>query len=449
VSTKVLKIWSDTVNIPGAAAYSQHRSWLQKGLYAVLDQGLISGSNFLLTILLARWLAPEQYGAYALSFAIFVFFSFLQQGLYLEPMSVFGPSIYRNSQRDYLGTLIWLQGAPAGAAIALGLLVIAIFLHNDAGFFQMALLGMAFSAPCVLLYWFSRRAFYLQLRPGSAVGGALLYCGILLIGVWFLFRNGLLSPFIAFVAMGVAALTTSVWQLWHLRPILFKSKNTLELWEVGRRHWNYGRWAILGSLFIWIPWSVYYPVVAHFSGLAEVANLRALLNLTLPVTQTLSAFTLLFLPHASHVGEQECWAGAKALALKITAFFAVGAVVYWLPVCLFRAPLLRFLYAGHYSEIARLVPWIGFASILSGVALGPTIAFRAMRSPSTVSFFYFVSSAVSLAFGIPATRLYGIPGAVACLLLSNFVAVVLGWAMLLRRGRSTTKSRLVEQQAVS
>src|SRR2546429_7188451 len=46
--------------------------WLIKGMYAVLDQGLISGSNFLLGILLARWTGAEQYGAYALAFAIFI-----------------------------------------------------------------------------------------------------------------------------------------------------------------------------------------------------------------------------------------------------------------------------------------------------------------------------------------------------------------------------------------
>jgi hypothetical protein len=34
-----------------------------KGGLAVLDQGLISGSNFLVGILLARWLAPAEYGA--------------------------------------------------------------------------------------------------------------------------------------------------------------------------------------------------------------------------------------------------------------------------------------------------------------------------------------------------------------------------------------------------
>jgi len=109
VKTKRLQAWAAAVRA-ASELYSQRRSWLKKAFLAVLDQGLISGSNFLLAILLARWLSPEQYGAYALSFAIFVLFSFIQQGLFLEPMSVFGPSIYRNSQREYLGTLVWLHG---------------------------------------------------------------------------------------------------------------------------------------------------------------------------------------------------------------------------------------------------------------------------------------------------------------------------------------------------
>jgi O-antigen/teichoic acid export membrane protein len=265
-------------------------------------------------------------------------------------------------------------------------------------------------------------------------------------GIWLLVHTDLLSPFTAFLAMGVAALLTSFRQLVQLRPVLWP-KQTSDLWDLSRRHWNYGRWAILSSLFIWIPWSVYYPLVARFSGLAEVANLRALLNLALPVTQAISALTLLFLPHVSDVGGQESWAGARSLALRITALFALGSVLYWLPICLFRASLIKFLYAGHYSQISPLIPWIGLSSVLSGAALGPTIAFRAMRSPSIVTFYYFVSSAVTLVIGIPGTRLFGLPGVVTCLLLSNFVAVVLGWTMLSRQAGAGFESRRVEQEA--
>jgi len=445
--TKQLQAWVANLSGTPADLKFKSRSWLQKAFLAVLDQGLISGSNFVLAILLARWLGAEQYGAYALSFAIFVLCSFLQQGLFLEPMSVFGPSVYRDSQRQYVGTLVWLQGTIAGVALALSAVAVATFLRYDTGVFRMALLGMAFSAPCVLLYWFARRAFYLQLQPGRAVGGALLYCALLSTVVWFLARSGRLSAFTAFLAMGIAALLTSVRQLWQIRPVIFTKKRKSELIEVATRHWHYGRWAILGSMFIWIPWNVYYPIVGHFSGLAEVANLRALLNLALPVAQTLSAFSLLFLPHASHASHQENWDGAKGLALRITSFFALGTAVYWLPVCFFRAPLLQFLYAGHYSQVIRLVPCIALSSFLTGVALGPTIALRAMRSPATVSYIYLISSAVALVFGIPATRLFGISGAVTCNLLSSITAAVVAWTMLARQGRPAMATRPVRQEA--
>lgn len=423
------------------------RTWLQKGILAVLDQGLISGSNFILSILLARWLRAEQYGAYALSFAVFVLCSFLQQGLFLEPMSVFGPSFYRNTQRQYIGTLVWLQSAIAAVALVLSGVAVAVFLRYDTGVFRMAMLGMAFSAPCVLLYWFARRAFYLQLQPARAVGGALLYCGLLSIGMWLLVHYGKLSAFTAFLAMGISALVTSVRQLWQIRPIIFTGKQSAELKEAATRHWNYGRWAILGSMFIWIPWNVYYPIVGRFSGLAEVANLRALLNLALPVAQTLSAFSLLFLPHASHASQQENWGGAKHLALRITSFFALGTALYWVPVVLYRVPLLQFLYAGHYSQIGKLVPWIALSSFMTGVALGPTIALRAMRSPSIVSYIYFISSAVALLLGIPATSFFGISGAVICNLLSSITAAVVAWIMLVRQGQPAIVARTFGEEA--
>jgi peptidoglycan biosynthesis protein MviN/MurJ (putative lipid II flippase) len=86
--------------------------------------------------------------------------------------------------------------------------------------------------------------------------------------------------------------------------------------------------------------------------------------------------------------------------------------------------------------------------LLSGVALGPTIAFRAMRSSATVCFIYFVASAVSIALGIPATKFFGIPGAVACNLLSSVASAALGWVILARQERPAMTSGLREQEAV-
>src|ERR1039458_3007017 len=83
--------------------------WAGKGSLALLDQGLISGSNFLVGILLARWLVPEQYGAYALAFSIFLFASGFHNALLLEPISVFGPASYGKCLPAYVGKLLRLH----------------------------------------------------------------------------------------------------------------------------------------------------------------------------------------------------------------------------------------------------------------------------------------------------------------------------------------------------
>src|SRR5690349_903079 len=71
--------------------------WASKSALALVDQFLNSGSNFLLTILLARWLSAEAYGGYALAFSIYLLGISLQQALVTEPMAVFGPSSYRQN----------------------------------------------------------------------------------------------------------------------------------------------------------------------------------------------------------------------------------------------------------------------------------------------------------------------------------------------------------------
>ena len=60
-----------------ALSQSNSFTWIHKSVLAVMDQGLVSGSNFLIGVLLARWLAPEQFGAYALAFSLFDRISFL------------------------------------------------------------------------------------------------------------------------------------------------------------------------------------------------------------------------------------------------------------------------------------------------------------------------------------------------------------------------------------
>ena len=171
---------AESVTMPGGIRSHKLFHWVTKGGLAIVDQGLISGSNFLLGILLARWLAPDQYGAYALAFSVFLLLSFLYHPLLLEPMAVFSGSAYSRCLRGYLKSLIWIHVVlTVVTVVVLGAAAYVAFLRAEPGGLAGALLGITIASPCILLFWLARRAYYMELAPARAATGALLYLSLI------------------------------------------------------------------------------------------------------------------------------------------------------------------------------------------------------------------------------------------------------------------------------
>ena len=89
---------------PGAT-WSRWAPWLNRGALSSIDQGLASGANFALSVMLARWLPISDYGGYSVALSFFMLISAAQQALFLEPMSVLGASRFADCQREYVAVL--------------------------------------------------------------------------------------------------------------------------------------------------------------------------------------------------------------------------------------------------------------------------------------------------------------------------------------------------------
>lgn len=425
---------------------SNVRRWLTKATFALIDQGLISGSNFVMGVLLARWLGAEQYGAYALAFAIFILLSLVYQSLLLEPMSVFGPSAYAHRLREYTGTLIWVHGAIALATfLVMGAAALSMAALHKFGGLPSALLGAAVAAPCVLLFWLARRAYYLKLTPKLAAIGAVLYSVLMFGSLALLHHQHLMSPLVAFLVMALAALATSGYLLARFRPSFKAREGAPTLPEVTRENWTYGKWALASSIFMWVPWNIFYTLVASFSGIGSAGQLRALLNFALPIAQTYGAISLLFLPHAACELDKNGWSGVSRVSTRITLCFAAGGLCYWALVSLFRVRILSLLYAGQYADVAGLIPLIGLASLFWGAAQGPAIALRANKTPSSVFVMYFVAAIAAVASGVPLTLRFGLAGACSAMLIASAAAWITG--VYCTRKRTSPPTMAVQEAA--
>jgi len=396
-----------------------------KGGLAIADQGLITGSHFALGVFLARFLSREQYGSFALGFAIFLLLTVLYQALVLEPMTVFGGSVYHEHLRSYLRVLLQMHVAVAlSILMALGVSAAVARVLGHGGGLPGALAGAALASPCILFLWLARRIFYLQLSSAFAVAGALLYCALFAGGLVLAHRSGLLSPFTAFLLMGVGGFLSGALLLMCLRPRLRVSTTALHLRDVWKGHWHYGRWALASAAAMWVPSNIYYLLVSSFSALEKAGELRALMNFAAPVQQTQLALSLILLPYAARVRHQGGRTGA--LTWKITLLCVSGGIVYWIVMIGVLNPqtVFRLLYSGKYLEVAPLVAIVGLGSIIGSAFFGPAITLRAMESPKSIFYARFVSSLFCIAVGVPLTWALGVRGAVWSIAVSEAVAVL-------------------------
>jgi len=403
-----------------------HLGWLRQGVLALSDQGLISGANFLIGIVLARWLVPEQYGRYALAFSIFLFLSSFHNALLLEPMSVFGPASYGKHLPAYVGKLIGLHVVVA-SMLALILGAGVAFLHRFTSLqaLKPALLGVCVSIPLILFFWLCRRAAYLQLAPHLAAGSALAYCLVLISLLLLVKKLEWLSPFTAFLIQSCAATAAAALLLIVLKPKLNSGSGPTSS-AIARQHWRYGRWVVATAFVYWLSGNAYYLVAAALLRMEDVAGLRALQNFTLPSAQFSTAISLLVLPLASGRLAEEDRQGFQRRIRQITLLFIGVAVAYLGVLWLFGGRLIAILYAGRYTEFAYLLPLVAAPVVVTAASQGSCIALQAMQCPADVFLAYTAAGIVTIVTGIPLTRYWGLAGAAVGILMSSlayFIAI--------------------------
>jgi len=416
--------------------------WAMKGGLALLDQGVFAGSNFVMSILLARWMPPEQYGAYAVAFAVFLFLVNFHQALLLEPMLVFGSSVYRNSLRGYMKALLLAHSAMS-AVMVVGLCIAAAVAlkFGQANGLPGALVGVAVVAPTVLLFWLTKRVFYLKLSPAPSAAAAILYCVLTMGGLALVYHHShQLSPLAAFLLMGFGGLGASFVLLVYLKQRLPRSPDAPSIGETWRRHWRYGRWALGANAMMWIPINAFYPILSKFSGMAQAGELKALMNFAAPMLQACAALHTLLLPYAARVLDQRGSDGVSIILRRMTLLCVGCAVPYWIVLLLFRGTAFQMLYAGRYIEVAYLLPVVALASVAGSAFFGPSIVLRALEAPGSIFAAVSVSSAIALALGIPLTRAWGVGGAVWSIVLSETLAFVAALVLLRRKARRSSET---------
>ncbi|MEZ5403262.1 MAG: hypothetical protein R2729_26520 [Bryobacteraceae bacterium] len=388
-----------------------------------MDQALVSGSNFILAIVLGRWLPASDYGAYAVAFSLFLLIATVYQGVLLVPTLVLGSTTYKDRQSEYLGALIRLHIAITGSvALVLGAVVVGCEVLDVYLDFALCLAGVALAVPAVLLYWLARAAWYLTLRPGPAAAGAALYCGLLVTIIGGLHHTGHLTSLTGFIAMGAAGLIVGAILLARLKPDFSGgSLSTREVWE---RSWEYGRWELGVSLALWFPSNFCYPATAGVLGAAETATLRAIQNLALPINHTMTAVLRLAQPFISTRFAERGKAAVRPVYI-LAAVSSCATLAYLAVAAVFGKSLIGLFYGGKFLDGAGLLPWMLLTAVLAAATESIAVGLRAMRLSRAIFWAYLAAGVVVVALTVVAARAFGLFGVALTLAAAGIVSLAM------------------------
>lgn len=251
-------------------------------VWAIADQVVASGGNFAITLLLARGLAPAEFGTFVLiNSACLIVFGF-HANLIVSPLVVLGASASAAKSRTYSTVALMLTLA----LLPVSFLVVfsaSASLHREVTGFLAVISILAWQ-----LQETTRRALISKLRYRDAIwGDAISYLGqALLVGLLIMQpRFTLNETFGVMAATSVAAAAIQCWQL-RLAPTTWS-----QLLVTGTEFWTLGKWlavvsltsVVAGPLFPWLlNWFRNKEAVASFQAVINVLGLANPLILSIP-----------------------------------------------------------------------------------------------------------------------------------------------------------------------
>ena len=409
---RVVQAAGGTVSRQGA------RDWL----LAAADQGLISLSNFLAGVYLARMLDPTQFGVYAVGFLLLHGIGAVQEGIILQPMSTLGAMLGAPRFGRYLtatGMIQVLQASASALAVAVGGWILTRLGNDTAG---PALFGLWF----VFLVWqpqeYLRRLFYPARRIQDAVLNTAVASGLRLAALVWYGSRGELTGIAGMHAIAWGALAALPLGVWQARQ--YWQRTALELRGTWRENWAFGRWVLGGQLAAWVSLEVYPILAAGLISFAAAGAYRAVQTLVAPVHVVIAALDPFLTPRAARA---EARLGRDALrrVLRLAFVYLVVPVLAYLLLVTLAAPaLLALLFGDKYVVYSPAVGLFALQYGLWFLYFPYQVGLKALQRTRPIFIAHGLAIVAMFTLGIAMIRLLGVYGAVFGQVLNALIALI-------------------------
>ncbi len=323
----------------------------RQGYLSAIDQGVISLSNFIATIILARNVDPTQLGVYGVGFVILRLIRSIQEGLIIQPMNVFGAGMDEDEFKQY---------ATSTSIFQIGLAIISATFVAICGW-AVTEMGNDTAGPTLFALWlpflwwqmqeYLRRMLYTRGLVFNAVVNSIIANGVRLALMLYMVDQGTLTGTSGLEAIAWGSFVAMFPGFWFTRHFWSRQLENLKI--TWRRNWAFGRWLLGSTLTNWVAVEFYPILTAGFISFAAAGAYRALQNLVAPIHLLLRAVDTFLTPRAANLYGKD---GQAALIRTLRSIYlALGIPILGILIAavLFSEEILSLIYGEVYLDYSN------------------------------------------------------------------------------------------------
>lgn len=396
-------------------------------LCGLVDQAVVSLTNFLLAFFLIKNGPKEDFGLYSIGYALILLAIGLNNALVTTQMTVNAPQKSIEEQDVYCANLL------VGQSIIFALLLITcVVVVLLLGIFQVLERNLVFfsifigTASAAAVYQdFFRRYFYLKLRPNivlslDVIQGVTIF--VLLFAIKFVLSS-IGWPATTIICYAIAACVAGTVGLCYAKLHFFAGLKPI--WVTVREAWINGKWALGGVIITHLQTQSYAYFLAGIAGTARVAEANAAKLLLSPLGLLNTGLTVVFLPRMVFMRKNQEYKAINSIANYLLIVLAGTVTVYSLAVFTCKDWIIAIFLKKEYEDITffillwAVVYLFQMARSNASVLLQVFLAFRALTLANIPSALIVVASSFFLIHS------FGVSGGLISLAIGELILAVI------------------------
>jgi O-antigen/teichoic acid export membrane protein len=245
--------------------------------WALADQSVVSATNFLTNVILARFMGLREFGVFALAWMSVLFVNGIQYALVISPMMSVGPKQEKDARPAYYGAVLFQELVLVSASFVLvfaGLRLVGNHIrHTDVGYLALPL---AVSAFAYQMQDFVRRYFFVTVQSRRALLDDILSYLTQLPILFVLHFAGRLNSVSALWAMAGTSLLGFIVGWFWIEPVSF---HWPRIKSVSSQHWKIARWLTPSAILQWTSGNLFVLAAPVYYGATAAGVLKASQNL--------------------------------------------------------------------------------------------------------------------------------------------------------------------------